>query len=78
MILTDSTYNQPRGFHCVILEKNGSPWFYNTLLRHLKLNGYCMIHPCPVILVSVKNDIDIIVKALIPRSDMLANRNSSR
>lgn len=30
----------------------------------------------PVILVGVKNDMDFTVDTLIPRSDMLANRNS--
>lgn len=35
-----------------------------------------MSQPYPVILVGVKNDMGLTVDTLIPRSDMLANRNS--
>lgn len=73
---TNSNYKSPRGFYHVIFEKNWSSWFYNMLLRHLKINRYCMTQLYPVILVGVKNDMDFTVDTLIPRSDMLANRNS--
>lgn len=76
VMLTNSTCNPTRGFHGVIFVKNWSSWFHDIWLRHFKINGYCMTQPCPVILLSVKSGMDFIVDTFIPRSDMLANRNS--